>query len=96
MTASQNNAATEVLALLKAAKLSRDHAALQQAVELARVPTPQILSQLTPRFDAYFAISTLVKSLKRREDTDSVNRRFEHALSLTKVWAEQLRNNDTP
>ena len=84
----QDKLAAKVLSLLKSAKLARDDKALQEAAELARMVAPDKLSSLTPRFESYFAMATLVTALRHREDSDTIGRRFEHAVSLTTVWAE--------
>jgi len=88
MLPGQDNLAIKVLALLNSASLVRDNEALQQAADLARTVAPGTLNELTPRFEAYFAIATLITSLRHREDRDSIERRFAHAVSLTKIWAD--------
>ena len=88
MPPGQDNLAIKVLALLNSASLVRDDEALQQAADLARTGAPATLAELTPRFEACFAMATLITSLRHREDRDSINRRFAHAVSLTKIWAD--------
>ena len=88
MPPGQDNLAIKVLALLNSTSLVRDDEALQQAADLARTVAPGTLAELTPRFEAYFAIATLITSLRHREDRDSIERRFAHAVSLTKIWAD--------
>ncbi|MGH6707433.1 MAG: hypothetical protein ACREEK_00550 [Bradyrhizobium sp.] len=93
MPPGQDNLAIKVLALLNSANLVRDNEDLQQAADLARTVAQATLAELTPKFEAYFAIATLITSLRHREDRDSIDRRFTHALSLTKKWADAGSNN---
>ena len=92
----QDKLAVKVISLLKCAKPARDDEALLEAVDVAKVAAPEKLSDLTPRFEAYFAIATLVTALRHREDRDSIGRRFAHAVSLTKTWAEPRPLNTHP
>src|SRR6266702_7843511 len=89
MPPSQDISAVKVLALLKSARLVRDDEALHQAAEMAKLIAPGRLSDLTPRFEAYFAIVTLIASLRHKEDRDSIERRFAHAISQTTVWIQK-------
>ena len=77
--------ASQVWDILASAS-SNDELELQQAAELARVDTPDILRKLTPRFEAYFAIATLVRSLAMREEQGTIERRRQHAIDLVQVW----------
>jgi hypothetical protein len=88
MPPDQDNLAVKVLALLNSANLVRDDEALHQAADLARLVAPGTLAELTPRFEAYFAIATLIASLRHREDRDSIDRRFALAVLLTETWAD--------
>jgi len=94
MSTSKTDLAVSVLALLQSAKLTRDDEMLQQASDLARIETPGVLAGITPRFEAYFAIATLIRSLSTREDRASINRRFEHARSLTAAWVRLSSDAD--
>ncbi|MBR1155243.1 hypothetical protein [Bradyrhizobium sp. JYMT SZCCT0428] len=88
MAPSQAELAVKVLSLLKSAKLARDDKALQQAADLTKLVAPAKLSELTPRFEAYFAIATLVTALRYREDSNTLDRRFAHAVSLSTMWVQ--------
>ena len=95
MSAAQDKLAVKVFSQLKSAKLSRDDENLREAAELAKMVAPAKLFELTPRFEAYFAIATLVTALRHREDNETIDRRFAHAVSLTKTWAEPAQTTAT-
>lgn len=86
-TRGQDDLAVKVLALLESAKLARDDQNLHAAADLSVVVAPEKLSQVTPRFEAYFAIATLITALRFKEDSSPIDRRFAHAVFLTKIWA---------
>ena len=88
MSTPKTDLAVSVLALLRSAKLTRDDEVLQQASDLARIEAPGALAGVTPRFEAYVAIATLIRSLSLREDRDSIDCRFAHAVSLTAAWVQ--------
>lgn len=80
--------AAEVLALLNSAQLIRRDDALGEAARRSIVSAPQHLQALTPRFEAYFAIATLVRALANRESRDLIDRRFALAVLLAETWVK--------
>ena len=93
MALSEPELATEVLKLLLSAKLERRDESVEKAADLARIDVPALSSAATPRFEAYFAIATLGKALRNREEKTAIAERLEHALSLTRRWIELAEQN---
>jgi hypothetical protein len=85
--------AFKVLSLLNSAKLARDDKALHEAADLAKTVAPEKLSELTHRFEAYFAMATLITALRHKEDSNTIDCRFVHAVLLTTMWAQPQLNS---
>lgn len=77
--------ASQVRQILVSTK--NDEPQLQEAADLARVDAPVILRKLTARFEAYFAVATLLRSISSREERETIDRRRAHAIELVDVWA---------
>jgi len=85
--------ADEVLELLRSSKLDRKDEAVSKAATLSRVDAPASIAGMTPRFEAFFAIATLEKALKNREDVNSIRMRHEFALLLAGKWLQATKNS---
>lgn len=77
------------------ASATYDELLIQEAADLARVDTPDILRKITPRFEAYFAVAALLRAILLREDRDMIERRRVHAIELVDVWATNLQPDAT-
>lgn len=84
--------ADKVLALLRSSELDRKDEAISNAVALARVDAPATIAGMTPRFEAFFAIATLEKALRNREDASSIRMRYDFALLLASKWLQAARS----
>jgi len=88
MPLSNSELAAEVFQLLRSAKLERNDEEIEKAADLARIEVPPLSSAATPRFEAYFAIATLGRALRNREEKTAIAERLQHALILTRRWIE--------
>jgi hypothetical protein len=88
MLPSDRELATEVLTLLQSAKLVRDDGALQKAMEISSISVPSFAADLTPRFEAYFAISVLMRAIRQQESHEAIARRFAQAVALANAWLQ--------